>query len=263
MATVASDVQVTSDQLASVMARSLDYVAAIDFESLTESTIPWGELAESTIVDSEMEAMLFRQMNLAFREADGIRQQLDSAAPDPLMVLEVERLIARAERIRNALATIFVKLANSIARGFVTQRMTFDELASEAHTTLLYAISKFNPDRGFRFSTYATHAIRRRLYRYLRSPHHQAEINVDWTGHEPEGRGWSYAYQRQVEQSIRDVDRLLLRLSARERYVIRSRFGWGRDFNPTTLQALANELGVSRERVRQVEARALQKLREG
>jgi RNA polymerase sigma factor (sigma-70 family) len=128
---------------------------------------------------------------------------------------------------------------------------------------LLYAIGKFNPQRGFRFSTYATHAIRRRLARYVRQTQTRREVLIDWQSNRlADQRRWSYGYQWQVEKSLAQVESLLRTLSPRERYVIRARFGWGREFEPRTLQQIADEFGLSRERVRQIEQRALDKLRQ-
>jgi RNA polymerase primary sigma factor len=241
----------------------LPFLPQLDFH-FAEEPIGCEEFAESTRLAADDEARIFRQMNLAFYRAAELRTSLDRRAPDELELAEVERLILRGEELRNGLAIVFKKLSDSIARVFVSGQLPFDELASEGLVTLLHAITKFDPDRGFRFSTYATHAVRRRLTRYVTRSHATRELSVDWqTAGAPESRGWSYEYERNVIHSIRKVEIFLSRLSVRERYIIRSRFGWGRDFDPRTLQDLADEFGVSRERIRQLEAQALTKLRRG
>ena len=251
------------DRLAVIQERELSFLKEIDYSCLTEQPVQRDELRAGNWLDPERAAAIFRQMNLAFFAADQLRKTVDAEHADESQLVEIERLICRGEELRNGLAIVFTTLSYSIAKSFVTRRFPLDELVSEAQATLLYAISKFNPDRGFRFSTYATHAIRRCLTRFVMRVHNRPELTVDWQQAEPlELRRWSYDYEQYVTRSIRQIDILLSKLTARERYIVRSRFGWGRDFSPSTLQALADELGVSRERVRQVESRALDKLRQ-
>jgi RNA polymerase primary sigma factor len=128
---------------------------------------------------------------------------------------------------------------------------------------LLQAISRFNPERGFRFSTYAMHAIRRRLLRYVKSKHRKRQSEAPWNDDatSSDDRRWTLAYEQRISANVTKLERLLTRLSPRERYVLRSRFGWGREFDARTLQQVADEFGVSRERIRQLESRALKKLR--
>lgn len=248
-----------------IQQQQLTFVAKIDYRDLVEQPLELESLNQATLLTIDHEAQLFRQMNLAFRDAVELR---DSLVEDPLIVCEqqveeVERLIERGQRIRNVLAVVFRKLAISISGSFAGSKRPIDELISEANATMLYAISKFNPDYGFRFTTYLTHAVRRQLLRYLRKANSEQEVNVDWQGCLiADDRRWSHQYERKMNRAIGEIDQLLRELGPRERYVIRSRFGWGREFEPRTLQSIAEDLGISRERVRQLESRALAKMRQ-
>jgi RNA polymerase sigma factor (sigma-70 family) len=157
---------------------------------------------------------------------------------------------------------IFHKLTVSIVKHFTGPRHALEEVVSEGHATLLRAVALFDPTRGFRFSTYATHAIRRRLTRYVKSRQHVQYIPVDYSEAPPiaDQRRWTLPYTREVEAGVAWLETALYELTPRERYVLRCRFGWGREFEPRTLQEIADELSVSRERVRQLEVRAIKKL---
>jgi len=218
----------------------------------------WGRL---TLLDADTEGMLFRQLNLAYFLADRMRCGESEPGID---LVEFRRLIERGDAIRNTLAVVFHKLVISVASHFVGPHFPLDELASEGHATLLRAIAKFDPDRGFRFSTYATHALRRRLLNYLRDAQRRRTVTLSWTQEHAliDDRRWTAARERRIEQAMNDIEQLARQLTSRERYVLRARFGWGREFEPRTLQQIADEFGISRERVRQLEARALEKLRQ-
>jgi RNA polymerase primary sigma factor len=248
--------------LAALLERPLVHIAGMDYDGLSEDAIEWSRFGESTRLVQSEEQHLFRQMNLAYFRASQLRDQLSADFAPQDLFDEAQRLVERGTRIRNRLLIVFRKLALAIARSFVRPRFAWDELCSEAEATLLYAIGKFDPDRGFRFSTYATHAIRRRLVRYVRQQGSRGEVVMDFgTSRLAESRKWTFSYEQHIARSLDAVERLLRGLTPRERYVVRARFGWGREFEPRTLQQIADEFGVSRERVRQLESRALRKLR--
>lgn len=240
--------------------KNIEFSPGLPYESWQEVKL---ESSAGRALSAEEERLLFRQMNLAYFQAAQLRDaahvgiDLDSAAA------EFQRLIRRAEGIRDELLRAFHKLNLSIAGRFTNRLNNFDELVSEGQFTLLRAISRFDPERGFRFSTYAMHAIRRRLLRFVRKRHKERQAAHAWTDETAPSsdRRWTLAYQQRVSAATAVVERLLSNLAPRERYVIRSRFGWGQEFEPRTLREIAEELGVSRERVRQLEGRGLRKLR--
>ena len=246
-----------------LLERDFAFLPTLRYAKIRENTIDFDAFTEQSLLSADVEAALFRQMNLALFQARAVRTTITSAPSFPRADLdELLRLAARADRIRNTLVTVFSKLALSIAARFANATNPLDELMSESHETVLRAIGKFDPDRGFRFSTYMTHALRRHLIRFLqrRQRDRQRTFAVPDAMSLPDTRRWTLAYEQRITRNVHDVERLLMALKPRDRYVIRSRFGWGREFEPRTLQEIATELGVTRERVRQLEQRALKQL---
>lgn len=245
-----------------LMSREIRFVPNLDYASVSYDELADLLLDETSILTAGSEARLFTQMNLVYQRASASRSELDIDKPDPGLAREAAELLDEADTLRNSLAVVFHKLTVSVAKGFVTARHSLDELVSEGDAILLRAITLFDPSRGFRFSTYATHALRRRFARYISSREHQFAVPVDFREAPPipDRRRWTPAYQQQTEARVQWLETALYELDPRERYIVRCRFGWGREFEPRTLQDIADELGVSRERVRQLESRAMQKL---
>lgn len=168
----------------------------------------------------------------------------------------------RATIIRNHVISQSMRLVFSLAGKFAGSLCSRDDLISEGGLALMRAAKAFNVHRGFRFSTYATHAIRNGLVRCIKQ---RQRLNQ----HEPS----AYESNELVEsnpsistqaasQRYVGLNRILSRLGDRDRLIIKSRFGLGDELSESTLQRLADRLKISRERVRQLEIRALCRLRE-
>ena len=247
-----------------ILSRDLSFLVGIPYDTLREERLQFQRYSAASRLEAADERVWFRQLNFSRYRAARLRQLLSRESPEVGLMDEIERLLNRADQIRNQLAIIFEKLTVSIARKFVNPKSPLDELVSEGQVTLMTAISKFDPEREFRFSTYATHALRRRLLRFLRG----RQRDTERFGKLPQDqslidhRHWTVGYERRVVSTLEQVERLLGQLPPSDRYVLRSRYGWGREFDPRTLQDIAEELGISRERVRQIEARSLRRLRE-
>ena len=245
-----------------LLSRPITFVSALDYDSLAEDSLADIQLDRTSVLTVDEEQRLFAQMNLAYYRAHELRNELNPDGENGTVLSELDRQLQRGDRIRNQLMLIFHKLTVSIVKHFTSPRHVLEELVSEGHATLLRAVALFDPTRGFRFSTYATHAIRRRLSRYVKSRQHVCYVPVDYAEAPPieDHRRWTLRYTREVETGVAWLETALYELTPRERYVLRCRFGWGREFEPRTLQDIADELSVSRERVRQLEVRAIKKL---
>lgn len=227
-------------------------------------------LCDGVFLTAEDEAGWFRRMaklkeegrrRLALLPAgDSQAQAGDSQAGDS-QAAEARRLLDEAEQIRNGLASVFMRLAIGLSRRFVTNQCTLDELVSEASLTLLQAIENFNVELGFRFSTYATRAIRRNLYRYVikRRSQSRRETLCDDLLDAPDHRATELVISEGPSPS--ELNTIVGQLRERDAYIVRRRFGLFYESPPFTLQRVADELGVTRERVRQLENRALRQLR--
>jgi RNA polymerase sigma factor (sigma-70 family) len=129
------------------------------------------------------------------------------------------------------------------------------------------AVEKFSIDRGFKFSTYACRAILKAFSRTaMKSSKYRQRFPVEF---EPdmEKSDWQDKRRDQVEEDCLDelraiVDRNLADLSSVEQTVIRRRFNWEQtDDSPLTLEEVGQIIGVTKERVRQIQNKALAKIR--
>ena len=254
-----------------------------------------------------------------------------------MTVPELKKQIRRSLRAKTALTESNIRLVISITKRYQNRGMAFQDLAQEGILGLTRACEKFDPERGFRFSTYATWWIKQSIMRAIadqgrtiRLPVHihdqlsalrkaERELKADHgrpatteevverTGFTSDridflnrvsqqsvsmeqeltstklkgsGAGLGSAGgagltigdmmgdpdQKPVDQASYqmlkdDLSRLICTLNSREQAVIRMRFGLD-DGRPKTLEEIGKRFSVTRERIRQIEARALHKLRQ-
>jgi len=263
--------------------------------------------------------------------ADITQLYLNDIGQHALLSPVEELKLARAMRdgdfeARQTLIERNLRLVVSIARHYTNRGLALADLIEEGNLGLIHALSKFDPERGFRFSTYATWWIRQSIERAvitqsrtIRLPTHVVkELNVvlraqrHLDSHAPEaGREATLddvAYL--LGKPVADVERLLryheqplsldaplerdpgltiregvadegaispelllhetelaqnipqwiAELSDRQRQVVERRYGLN-NHEVATLDELAQDLGVTRERVRQIQGEALDKLR--
>ena len=174
---------------------------------------------------------------------DPVKAYLKEIGRVPLLTAEQEAELARAaqagdEDARRKLSEANLRLVVSVAKRYAGRGLPFLDLIQEGNLGLMKAAEKFEPERGFKFSTYATWWIRQSITR-------DAGVPVDEAG-------------RQLLR--RELFSVLKSLTPREERVIALRFGL-EDGRAHTLEELGKEFNVTRERVRQIEAKALRKLR--
>jgi RNA polymerase nonessential primary-like sigma factor len=259
---------------------------------------------------------------------------LNEIGATPLLTPEEELVLARAVRAgdftsRQKMIEANLRLVVSIAKHYLHRGIPLDDLIEEGNLGLIHALEKFDPERGFRFSTYATWWIRQNIERAImnqsrtvRLPVHVVkELNavlmaLRKVGADPEQadaeptpvlekvagllhkpvdeirrllllneRTASLDAPLDIDPELsiadaiadenavdpeamveddeiaRQIERWVNELPERHRYVVERRYGLN-DRDVATLEALAGELGVTRERVRQLQMEALSRLRQ-
>ena len=262
---------------------------------------------------------------------DSVKMYLREIGKIPLLSLEEEQKLAvqakkGSKRAKDKLAESNMRLVVSIAKKYSGRGLDLLDLIQEGNTGLLRAVDKFDPEKGFKFSTYATWWIRQAITRAIadqartiRIPVHMVEtINrvlrmkrkmTQEMNREPTNKELADAlkmeeekvdYVMRIRQDIASLDatigkegddedsvlgdfvedeerdspedaaahqilkeqlaEIIKGLSDREQKIIKMRFGVGGG-RPHTLEEVGNEFAVTRERIRQIEAKALSKMR--
>ena len=262
---------------------------------------------------------------------DSVRLYLREIGKIPLLNAEEElalaqRVVAGEKKAKDKMAEANMRLVVSIAKRYSGRGLDFLDLIQEGNTGLLRAVEKFDPDKGFKFSTYATWWIRQAITRAIadqartiRIPVHMVEtINkllrtqrrmtqelnreptIEELGKELEMEPEKVEYVMKIKQDITSLDAgvgrdgddedsvlrdfiededsatpeesaasqllkeqvqsILSTLSDREQKIIKMRFGL-ENGKSHTLEEVGQEFAVTRERIRQIEAKALAKLR--
>jgi RNA polymerase primary sigma factor/RNA polymerase sigma factor len=223
-------------------------------------------LYEFPLLTKEQEVHLFRKYNYAKYRASQLREQLDPERPTTRLLAEIERLYRLAVETKNQIMQTNLRLVVAIVKKRGAQAEGFHERISDGNISLMKAVEKFDYTRGFKFSTYATWAIKRNSAgNYVRQ---MKQADRYRTGHDevldsvPGYRANPYAEEAAQQRHEAVVGKILDCLDPRERGIIERRFGLGSVKEPQTLQEIGDDLRVSKERVRQIETRAIGKLRE-
>jgi RNA polymerase primary sigma factor len=221
-------------------------------------------LYEVPLLDRTQEMHLFRKMNFLKHRAHELRQQLDPNKARTADLDEIERLQEEALSVKNQIIRANLRLVVSIAKRHVGPSNNFFELVSDGNMSLIRAVEKFDFSRGNKFSTYASWAIMKNFARTIPEENYRRDRFV--TGHEEmfeaaaDNRTDEHEYESALKRMQEAVKGMLGRLDDRERKIIISRFGLG-GASEQTLEQLGRELGITKERVRQIESRAQDKLR--
>jgi RNA polymerase primary sigma factor len=300
--------------------------ASVEITGVAEPTAGFtDEWAE----EEEEETVVPEQVYLDDIADDSVRLYLREIGKIPLLSAEEElalaqRVVAGDKDAKDKMAEANMRLVVSIAKRYVGRGLDLLDLIQEGNTGLLRAVEKFDPDKGFKFSTYATWWIRQAITRAIadqartiRIPVHMVEtINkllrtqrrlTQELNREPTNEEIARAMEIEVDKvehimkikqdissldaSVRDdeedsvladfiededtispeesatnqllkehVKEMLGSLTEREQKILKLRFGL-EDGKSHTLEEVGQEFSVTRERIRQIEAKALAKLR--
>lgn len=209
------------------------------------------------------ERALFRAYNYLKWKQDSLRQPFLATpdAPIPAETIDqLEQLQLLADQVRGKLIVANQALVVSIAKRHVNPALTLDELLSEGLGPLMKAVEKFDYTRGYKFSTYASWAVMKHFARVvpLAGQHqHQLLAAEDLDALLP---GVTEVDEQRAFRRSLAVQGALDHLTDREREILENRFGLTRTDEPLSLAQLGARLGITKERVRQIEAKAMEKL---
>ena len=220
------------------------------------------ELFDLPLLTPAGEKALFRKMNYLKHRAEKLRQTLDSETAAAAELDHVEELLERAADVKNIVTRANLRLVVRFAKRYQTPQYDLFELISEGNMALLRAVDLFDFSRGFKFSTYASWAIIRQLTGSTAKA--QLRLARYQTGQDE----WCEAISAEADADHADsaasslLQRMADTLSRRQWFVISSHYGLDEQRRPRTLEEIGRRLGVSKERVRQIESQALGVLRE-
>jgi RNA polymerase primary sigma factor len=308
------------------LADSTDDTTPVDITDIEEPAVD--ELVDEEEIDDET---LNNSQYFDDISDDSVRLYLREIGKIPLLNSEEElalaqRVVAGEKKAKDKMAEANMRLVVSIAKRYSGRGLDFLDLIQEGNTGLLRAVEKFDPDKGFKFSTYATWWIRQAITRAIadqartiRIPVHMVEtINkllrtqrrmtqelnreptIEELAKELEMEPEKVEYVIKIKQDITSLDAgvgrdgededsvlgdfiedeegktpqdsateqllkeqvqaVLSTLSDREQKIIKMRFGL-ENGKSHTLEEVGQEFAVTRERIRQIEAKALAKLR--
>jgi RNA polymerase sigma factor (sigma-70 family) len=233
----------------------------------TREDLEGKQAATPQLMSTAEERLMFLRFNYAKRKLTLLQKKVASQGLTPELAEKVLEWHRRFEHFREYLVRTNLALVLAMAKRVRLGDVDFAEVVSEGNMALLRAVDKFNVERGFKFSTYACRAILKAFSRTaMKHNRHRTKFPVEF---EPdlEKSDWADKRRDQVEEDCIDelkaiVDRNLADLSTVEETVIRRRFNWDQaDDSSLTLEDVGKIIGVTKERVRQIQNKALAKIR--
>jgi len=221
-------------------------------------------LYEVPLLSKEQEQHLFRQMNFLKHQAAQLRKDLDPAHARTQELARIEELQNQANAVKERLIACNMRLVISVAKRHAAQAENFFELQSDGNMSLIRAVEKFDFSRGNKFSTYATWAIMKNFARSI--PDEKKHRDRYVTGHDemfdtaPDRRTNEQEIVSEQERAAAKVHELLEKLDPREREIIRMRAGLDNYSSEMTLEEIGRQIGITKERVRQLHVRIMKKL---
>jgi RNA polymerase sigma factor (sigma-70 family) len=223
-------------------------------------------LYEVPLLTREQEVWLFRKFNYLKYKASNLREQLDPERPSTRLMDQIEKIYDEIVALKNRLVRANLRLVVSIAKRRVAPGDSFFDLVSDGNMSLIRAVEKFDYSRGNKFSTYASWAIMKNYARTIPDEHRRRDrfraADMEMLQTATDRRADEYQQRLAESDRMQQVGKFLDRLDSREQTIIIRRYGLDHEHEPQTLKEVGSALGVTKERVRQIEAKALEKLRE-
>lgn len=238
--------------------------------------IPEGPATESMLPGQTLSALkerqLFLRLNYARFRIDKVLKKFDDRRLTKSAAEEVLWWQQRVEQTQNEIVQANLPLVLAMAKRTKLGNIDYADLISEGNMALLRSVDKFDAGRGYKFSTYACRAILKSFSRVaMKLARYRGRFPVEF---DPSLERSDYLDKRRVDHEADCVEELrgIMRentaeLSAVEVTVLQARFALARVHgldgdNPKTLEQVGSLIGVTKERVRQIQNRALAKLRE-
>lgn len=227
---------------------------------------------QQVILTGAEEKVLFHQMNYALYRLEKIRRALRGIKPDTTQASEILKWRRIADSARDQIAGINLGLVLFMSKRSRIRPGDFADMVSEGNMALLRAVDRFDCERGYKFSTYACRAISKAFSRLAlkkqRLASHEGVSYNDTIGRTAKVEDLRHASAVQdllsdLSESVRDNS---AELSEVEHTIIMLRFGMDDHDpeatpSPMTLVQVGQIVGVTKERVRQIQNKALEKLR--
>jgi RNA polymerase primary sigma factor len=217
------------------------------------------------LLTREQEVHHFRKFNYLKYRASKLRERIDRQHPKTADLDLLEQLIEQAQEVKNFLIRSNLRLVVSIAKRHMTPSANFFEMVSDGNMSLFRAVEKFDYTKGNKFSTYSTWAIMKNYARSIPTEHTRMDRfrtgNDEMFDYSTDDRRNPYEEVRTNQQQHQVIMSILDQLEDRERKIIIQRYGLDDGTEPLTLEEVGSRHGVTKERIRQIETRALQKIR--
>ncbi|MFM9995390.1 MAG: sigma-70 family RNA polymerase sigma factor [Phycisphaerales bacterium] len=227
--------------------------------------------SQQVILTGAEEKVLFHQFNYARYRVWKLQQDVwgsPARLPDPDQAQHILRWHRLAERVREQIAETNLALVLAMAKRTRMSEVDFADLVSEGNMALLRAVDKFDAGRGYKFSTYACRAILKAFSRQgMKLSKYRQRFPTDF---DPKLERSNFLETKRgtfEKDAAEEVKRIVLENRAEltdvERTVIEHRFGLesGEADKPMTLEQVGQIIGVTKERVRQIQNKAMEKIR--
>ncbi len=223
------------------------------------------ELYNVPLLNREQEQYYFRKMNFLKYRFVELQNSLNPRHPGTRVPAEMERLLQQIADVKSLLIRSNLRLVVSIAKRHLKAGVNFFELVSDGNMSLIRAVEKFDYSRGNKFSTYASWAIMKNFARSVPAEHTRLDRfrtgQDEVFGQSTDNRSTGFTEERINRAQRFAILEMMEELNGREQKVIACRFGLDGGSQPETLEQVGVRLGVTKERVRQIEVRTLEKLR--